>query len=106
MAKSVFKASVRLAKTVNRELKKAERESAKRQRQREMQAQKETRGQERFARKTVTDRERQAKLANKLAIADEKDRAKAEITEAKEAYEYRCEERKFLREQIINEELK
>ena len=63
-------------------------------------------GRKGLARKAATDRERQAKLANKLAIADEKERAKAEVAEAKEAYEYRCEERKFLREQIINEELK
>jgi hypothetical protein len=95
MAKSGFKAAVRLVKTVNREINRAERESAKQQRRREMQFKKE-----------VRDRERQTNLANKLAIADDKERAKAEITEAKEAYDYRCEERKLLREQIVNEEIR
>jgi len=92
MARNVLKASVGFAKTVNRELKKIDRESAKQQRKREMLFKKEAREQER--------------VAKNLAVADKKDRVKAEITEAKEAYEYRCEERKLLREQIINEELK
>jgi len=106
MAKSGFKVAVSLVKTVNREIKKAEREAAKNQRQIEMQARKEAREQERYARKSALERKRQAKQENKLAAANEKEQIKAEISEAKEAYEYRCEERKFLREQIINEELK
>ena len=95
MAKSGFKAAVRLVKTVNREINKAEREWAKAQRQQEMQARKEAR-----------EHERQARLSRKIAAANEKEQIKVEIAEAKEAFEYRCEERKFLREQIINEELK
>jgi predicted dinucleotide-utilizing enzyme len=106
MAKSGFKAAVSLVKTLNREIKKVEREASKNQRQREMQARKEAREQERYARKIASEFERQTNLASKLAVANKKEQIKVETSEAKEAYEYRCEERKFLREQIVNEELK
>jgi hypothetical protein len=102
MAKSGFKAAVRVAKSINREINRAGRARDKLNRQREMQARKETRQQEMQARKEEREHESQTKQAT----ANEKEQIKAEISEAKEAYAYRCEERKFIREKMINKELK
>jgi hypothetical protein len=102
MAKSGFKIAVRVAKSINREINRAERAQDKLNRQREMQARRETRQQDMQARK----KEREHESQRKLATANEKEHIKAKIAEAKEAYAYRCEERKFIREQMINMELK
>jgi hypothetical protein len=106
MAKSGFKVAVRVAKSINREINRAGREQDRLNRQREMQARKEERQQDIQARKEEREHESQRKLASKLAGANEKEKIKAEIAEAKEAYAYRCEGRKFIREQMINKELK
>ena len=106
MARSGFKIAVGLAKSINRDIKRAERERGKLERQREMQALKDTRQQEMEERKEERDHERRRKLANKLKASKEKETLNTKVTEAKEAYVYRCEERKFIREKMINRELK
>jgi hypothetical protein len=106
MAKNGFKVAVKVAKSINREIKRAGRAQDKLNRQREMQARKEKRQQDMQARKEEREHESQRKLASKVATANEKEHIKAKIAEAKEAYAYRCEERKFIREQMINMELK
>jgi hypothetical protein len=106
MAKSGFKVAVGLAKSINREIDRAGRAQDKLNRQREIQARRETRLQDMQARKEEREHESKRKLTTKLATANEKEHIKAKIAEAKEAYAYRCEERKLIREQMINMELK
>jgi len=95
MPKSGFKAAVKLVKAVNKEIEKAEREAIKKQRQQDMRNKREAR-----------ELERKKNLAIKLINVSRKEKLKAEIAEEKAVYEDRCKERKYLREQIINEEFK
>tara|TARA_R110000737_G_C14499909_1_gene471780 strand:+ start:238 stop:591 length:354 start_codon:yes stop_codon:yes gene_type:complete len=117
MAKGAFKAAIKIVglvismasmfvkfiviiietiiKTLYWVISKSRRELAEKKRKENIEANKKTR-----------ERERHEKLAGKSAIANKKEQIKTEISEAKEAYKYRCEERKLLRDHIINKELK
>lgn len=110
MARNGFKVALKVGKTVHRELKKAAREQERLERRRELEARKEQRAHEAQILREQREQEKQRildeKLTRQLAAATEKERVKAEIAEAKAAYASRCEKRKYVREQIINRELK
>jgi hypothetical protein len=102
MAKSGFKAALRVAKTIDREIKKSARAAERRQRQQEADERKLQREHERRLKQAERDR----KAAEKSLLASKKAQMKAELEDAKNAYAERCEDRKVLREQFINEEIK
>jgi hypothetical protein len=113
MAKSGFKSAVGVFKSVNKVAAKAGREAAKHQRQQQAKAAKAERDsarlkqqQEADVNRALKEQERNAKQLTKTELAKQRLEAKASITRAKDAYEFRCQARKLLCESIIDQELK
>lgn len=124
MAKSGFRIALGVVKSIDREMKRSARAAEKRQRQQDSEQRTQQREIERRRKQAERERisaqksleasnkaqmkqeERERISAQKSLEASNKARIKATLEKEKDAYEERCKDRRILKEQFIDEEIK